>query len=171
MTSHIPHRRAIMSAELPPRTPHPADPYPPARRGKLITTVPVTEGHALRVQWPLPSLLPHWRESPEGFLGHLIGHEGEGSLFASLKEQGWLRSLSAGGMQVIAGSGAFTVSMALTDEGAPATPLSAAPLARSHLLSWSACQVLTLAPPLVLCSKMCTLHALLRSSRVECAAV
>eukprot|EP00892_Ulva_mutabilis_P012171 jgi/Ulvmu1/9326/UM050_0076.1 len=107
----------VPNKQLPPRVPHPTEPYPPARRGKLITTVPVTEGHALRLQWPLPALLPHWREAPDGFLGHLIGHEGEGSLFASLKEQGWLRSLSAGGMQVIRGHDAFTVSMTLTDEG------------------------------------------------------
>lgn len=102
--------------------PHPTDPYPPARRGKLISTVPVTEGHALRVQWPLPTLLPHWREAPDAFLGHLIGHEGAGSLFASLKEQGWVRSLSAGGMQVVRGHDAFTVSMMLTDDGVLPAP-------------------------------------------------
>lgn len=152
-----PQERSIMSADLPPRTPYPADPYPPARRGKLITTVPVTEGHALIVKWPLPSLLPHWRESPEGFLGHLIGHEGEGSLFASLKEQGWLRSLSAGGMQVIAGRGTFSVSMTLTDEGAPTgpqppplpgRPLSAAPLSAplsAPAQNWRVGQFLALA--------------------------
>lgn len=107
-----------MHAELPPREPLPTGPYPPEVRGKLIKTVPVNEGHSIRIKWIIPALEPLWKESPDSFLSHLIGHEGKGSLFAELKAQGWARSLSAGGGRLLRGEGSFVVAVSLTDEGA-----------------------------------------------------
>ena len=106
-----------LHAELPPRAPLPTGPYPPETLGQLIKTVPVNEGHSVRVKWMIPALEPLWAESPDSFLSHLIGHEGKGSLFAELKAQGWARSLSAGGGRLLRGEGSFVVAVSLTDEG------------------------------------------------------
>ena len=107
-----------MHAELPPRKALPTGPYPPETRGRLIKTVPVNEGHSIRIKWITPALEDLWAESPDSFLSHLIGHEGKGSLFAELKAQGWARSLSAGGGRLLRGEGSFVVAVSLTDEGA-----------------------------------------------------
>jgi insulysin len=106
-----------MYAELPPRQQLPTGPYPAEQRGKLIMTVPVNEGHSIRIKWMIPALEPLWQESPDSFLSHLIGHEGKGSLFAELKAQGWARSLSAGGGRLLRGEGSFDIAVSLTDEG------------------------------------------------------
>jgi len=36
----------------------------------------------------LGSALTHYKEKPSQYIGHLLGHEGEGSLLAWLKKQG-----------------------------------------------------------------------------------
>jgi hypothetical protein len=83
-----------------------------------MKTVPVSEGHTLRVKWVIPGMEEHWREMPDSFLSHLLGHEGKGSLFAQLKDQGLVKALSAGGGQLYKGAGSFVLAMTLTDEGA-----------------------------------------------------
>lgn len=104
-------------AELPHREAPSTGPYPSECLGKLVKTVPVNEGHSIRVKWMVPALEPLWKESPDCFLSHLIGHEGKGSLFAELKAKGWARSLSAGGGRLLQGQGMFVVAVSLTDEG------------------------------------------------------
>ncbi|KAI5682884.1 hypothetical protein M9H77_04112 [Catharanthus roseus] len=62
----------------------------------LVKTVPIKQGHKLRIIWPITPGIHHYNEGPCRYLGHLIGHEGEGSLFYTLKKLGWATSLSAG---------------------------------------------------------------------------
>ena len=39
----------------------------------------------LSIKWPkLPSEKEHWEGSPLSYIGHLIGYEGEGSLYGEL---------------------------------------------------------------------------------------
>lgn len=54
----------------------------------LVRTVPIKEGHKLRFAWPITPEIHHYKEAPCRYLGHLIGHEGEGSLYYILKTLG-----------------------------------------------------------------------------------
>ncbi|CAI9276945.1 unnamed protein product [Lactuca saligna] len=54
---------------------------------------------------------------PSRYLGHLIGHEGEGSLFYVLKKLGWATSLSAGESNWTVEFSFFKVVIELTDVG------------------------------------------------------
>ncbi|GLT40741.1 hypothetical protein SLA2020_148540 [Shorea laevis] len=55
----------------------------------LVRAVPIKEGNKLRIVWPITPAIHFYKEWPCGHLGHLIGHEGEGSLFYVLKKLGW----------------------------------------------------------------------------------
>jgi insulysin len=110
---------ACVCADLAVGSLHEGEAYPPALRGALIKTIPVKAGHSLSLRWVIPPLDDLWAENPSGFLGHMIGHEGEGSLFALLKAKGWVKSLSAGGDAALRGFSKFSISLHLTDGGAP----------------------------------------------------
>ena len=94
------------------------DIYLPEGMGRVIYAVPMNDGHKASMRWVVPSQHELWREGAASFLGHLIGHEGKGSLFALLKEKGWAKYLSAGDYSPIASSSMFTITIGLTDAGA-----------------------------------------------------
>ena len=54
---------------------------------------------------------------PSGYLAHLIGHEGPGSVLSELKRLGWSNSLAAGSDAGARGYESFIVSVDLTEEG------------------------------------------------------
>ncbi|KAG6555184.1 hypothetical protein Mapa_003223 [Marchantia paleacea] len=83
----------------------------------LVKAVPVREGHTLMLMWPVTPELQNYREAPSHYIGHLIGHEADGSLFALLKQLGWANSLSAGEMESHLDSAFFIVDIELTDVG------------------------------------------------------
>jgi secreted Zn-dependent insulinase-like peptidase len=107
-----------VAADLPVHSLHAGEPYPSSHRGHLIKSIPVRGGHSLHLHWVVPPLDDLWAENPAGFLGHMIGHEGKGSLFSLLKESGWVTSLGAGGFPLLRGSSIFSVTIRLTDAGA-----------------------------------------------------
>ncbi|KAG2422783.1 hypothetical protein HXX76_015803 [Chlamydomonas incerta] len=86
--------------------------------GVLLRLVPVKEGQSLEMVWQVPPSERQYREQPLGYLSHLLGHEGEGSVFALLKARGWASALwageSGGGMSF---ASFFTVHIELTEEG------------------------------------------------------
>lgn len=55
-----------------------------------MKAVPIKQGHKLNVSWPVTPSIHRYEEAPCRYLGHLIGHEGEGSLFHALKTLGIL---------------------------------------------------------------------------------
>ncbi|CAI5949868.1 unnamed protein product, partial [Closterium sp. NIES-64] len=57
------------------------------------------------------------RATPTRYLGHLIGHEGHGSLFALLKKKGWATALGAGRSHSSKHYAFFAVNIDLTDLG------------------------------------------------------
>ncbi|KAL3678033.1 hypothetical protein R1sor_020989 [Riccia sorocarpa] len=83
----------------------------------LVKAVPVKDGHSLTMMWPVKPELHNYREAPSHYIGHLIGHEADGSLFALLKQLGWASSLSAGEMESNRDSAFFSVDIELTDVG------------------------------------------------------
>jgi insulysin len=54
----------------------------------LIKGEPVTEGHNLEFLWPIAPEVKKYKAAASRYLGHLLGHEGDGSLFALLKQLG-----------------------------------------------------------------------------------
>lgn len=50
-------------------------------------------------------------------MGHLIGHEGKGSILSELKSRGWSNSLLAGHNTLARGFGFFDITVDLTQEG------------------------------------------------------
>ncbi|KAL3637238.1 Insulin-degrading enzyme-like 1, peroxisomal [Castilleja foliolosa] len=83
----------------------------------LVKAVPIKQGHKLRFVWPMTPGIHHYKEGPSRYLGHLIGHEGEGSLFYILKKLGWATSLSAGESDWTCEFSFFKVVIDLTEAG------------------------------------------------------
>ena len=61
-----------------------------------VNIVPVKEIRRLQLTFAMPESLSLYQYKPLSLLGSLLGHEGEGSVLAFLKEKGWAESLSAG---------------------------------------------------------------------------
>ncbi|XP_021283487.1 insulin-degrading enzyme-like 1, peroxisomal [Herrania umbratica] len=83
----------------------------------LVQAVPIKQGHKLRIIWPITPSILRYKEEPCRYLGHLIGHEGEGSLFYVLKTLGWATRLSAGEGDWTLEFSFFKVVIDLTDAG------------------------------------------------------
>ncbi|XP_056865432.1 insulin-degrading enzyme-like 2 isoform X1 [Raphanus sativus] len=83
----------------------------------LVKSVPIRQGHKLTVSWPIAPSIHHYEEAPCRYLGQLIGHEGEGSLYHELKTLGWATGLYAGEADWTMEYSFFNVSVDLTDAG------------------------------------------------------
>ncbi|XP_037484473.1 insulin-degrading enzyme-like 1, peroxisomal [Triticum dicoccoides] len=83
----------------------------------LVKAVPIKQGHNLRILWPITPNVRHYKEGPCKYVSHLIGHEGEGSLFYVLKKLGWAMSLEAGEGDWSYEFSFFSVVIQLTDVG------------------------------------------------------
>ncbi|KAI3984394.1 hypothetical protein MKX01_011348 [Papaver californicum] len=83
----------------------------------LVKAIPIKQGHKLKIVWPITPSILHYKEAPCRYLGHLIGHEGEGSLFCILKTLGWATGLSAGEDDSTNEYAFFKVNIDLTDSG------------------------------------------------------
>ena len=59
----------------------------------------------------------YWQTNPVGFLGHLIGYEGAGSILAYLKKLNWASSLGAGAGSGASGFEVFSIAVELTADG------------------------------------------------------
>ncbi|XP_058205100.1 insulin-degrading enzyme-like 1, peroxisomal isoform X2 [Rhododendron vialii] len=83
----------------------------------LVKAIPIKQGHELRVVWPATPDIQHYKEGASCYLSHLIGHEGNGSLFCSLKKMGWATYLYAGETEWTNDFSFFSVIIDLTDAG------------------------------------------------------
>lgn len=82
-----------------------------------FNVVPVKDLRSVHYLWPMESTEPHYRTKPVSLLGHLLGHEGKGSLLSFLKRKGWANALSAGPTEDGNSYAIFSVSIELTVEG------------------------------------------------------
>lgn len=55
---------------------------------QLYKVVPIKDIRNLYVTFPIPDLQKYYKSNPGHYLGHLIGHEGPGSLLSELKAKG-----------------------------------------------------------------------------------
>ena len=79
--------------------------------------VPVKDLRQLNILFPTNDLHPYYKTSPGHYLGHLIGHEGKGSLLSELKSLGWVNTLVGGQKMGSKGFAFFIVNVDLTVEG------------------------------------------------------
>ena len=96
------------------------DAYPAELYGDLPKDVriePVKQLLNLSFTFPLNDAVNDYKKKPTQFIGHLLGHEGQGSLLAWLKQQGWAEGLSAGLSSQISNNSAIQVSISLTETG------------------------------------------------------
>ena len=86
-------------------------------QGVHIDVQPVKNEHQLIISFAMESIDQYYQDKPESVLAYLIGHEGEGSILAKLKQEQWAMSLTAG--SGINGSNFkdFNVSISLTELG------------------------------------------------------
>lgn len=91
--------------------------YRPQDLALFIAIEPIKELHKLNITFPLPCIDKYYKSKIISFISHLIGDEGEGSLFEELKKQGLINALSAG--NGISGSNFkdFNISLELTQAG------------------------------------------------------
>ncbi|CAA7060592.1 unnamed protein product [Microthlaspi erraticum] len=95
----------------------PGQPCTPDHLQILVKAVPIKQSHKLRIVWPVTPNIHHNEEAPCRYLGHLIGHEGEGSFFYALKTLGWATKLFALEADWTIEYSFFKVSIILTEAG------------------------------------------------------
>uniref|UniRef100_A0A3B3I270 Insulin-degrading enzyme n=1 Tax=Oryzias latipes TaxID=8090 RepID=A0A3B3I270_ORYLA len=95
----------------------PEHPFQEEHLRRIYKVVPVKDIRRLYVTFPIPDLHKYYKSKPGQYLGHLIGHEEPGSLFAELKAKGWVDGLLAGQKEDVRGFMFFKVRMNLTEEG------------------------------------------------------
>jgi len=78
---------------------------------------PVKQLYNLSFTFPLNQSLNFYQKKPSQYMGHILGHEGEGSLLAWLKLKGWAEGLSAGLHSKMRNNGAFQLNISLSKAG------------------------------------------------------
>uniref|UniRef100_UPI00398EDA0B insulin-degrading enzyme isoform X1 n=2 Tax=Pristiophorus japonicus TaxID=55135 RepID=UPI00398EDA0B len=84
---------------------------------QLYKVVPIKDIRNLYVTFPIPDLQKYYKSNPGHYLGHLIGHEGPGSLLSELKSKGWVNTLVGGQKEGAKGFMFFIINVDLTEEG------------------------------------------------------
>ena len=82
-----------------------------------IQIQPIKELRRLSVSFAFPATDQYYQTKPLTYISHLLGYEGNGSLFAYLKRKGWISALSAGGGVSGSNFRDFQVNFSLTPEG------------------------------------------------------
>jgi len=83
----------------------------------VVSYQTIKEGYQVVYNFPVPAIEQYYREKPAEYVANLLGHEGQGSLFQYLQQQGWVESLAAGTGSFDARNSLLTVDMALTNQG------------------------------------------------------
>ena len=96
---------------------YPARLYTESQLKKMVYCKPVKDLKKIEFTFPTPDMDPYWESKPNHYLSHLIGHEGNGSLLAFLKEKGWAVELSAGSHTISKDNAVFGIEIDLTDDG------------------------------------------------------
>lgn len=78
----------------------------------------VRDSQRVSFLFPVPDPQQAYRHKPADYLANLLGHEGKGSLLATLREAGWADGLSAGVTRGDGRHALFAVDISLTPAGA-----------------------------------------------------
>ena len=107
----------IVNQDLPRNRWDEVAPYTDKELATQIFAKPVFDIRSLDIYFPYRDEEDFYESQPGGYLSHLIGHEGPGSILAYLKGKGWATELGAGQEPVSPGTAFFTVSVRMTEEG------------------------------------------------------
>jgi len=94
-----------------------SNPFTKEELGFHFNVLRKQESDYLQCFWPLNSLQKHYRDNPINVLSHLLGHEGNNSLFVVLKEEGLIHELISGGWDEFKVLTNFMIKMKLTEKG------------------------------------------------------
>jgi len=83
----------------------------------LVQVEPQATLRQLQASFPIADYRADYHVKPVGYLGNLVGHEGEGSLLSQLKAEGLAESLAAGSGLGWRGGALFSVTVTLTQAG------------------------------------------------------
>lgn len=108
----------IPKIEVPPISSLSETVFLPEHSSKLLKVEPINDKHSIEIAWSLTPAHLEYKAQPLSFLSHLLGHEGKGSLYSSLKSRGWASSLVSGesGLSITSTS-FFYIKIELTDSG------------------------------------------------------
>ncbi|XP_006630449.2 insulin-degrading enzyme isoform X1 [Lepisosteus oculatus] len=95
----------------------PEHPFQEEHLRQFYKVVPIKDIRNLYVTFPIPDLQKYYKSNPGHYLGHLIGHEGPGSLLSELKAKGWVNTLVGGQKEGAKGFMFFIINVDLTEEG------------------------------------------------------
>ncbi|EJD08333.1 uncharacterized protein FOMMEDRAFT_75209 [Fomitiporia mediterranea MF3/22] len=95
----------------------PQQPYGKEELGKIVYVKTIEKMYEIIITFPIPWQIPQWREKPVYYLAHLLGHEGPHSLYAYLKNKGWLLRLLSGHAIYGHGISLLKLTLELTKEG------------------------------------------------------
>ena len=84
---------------------------------KWVNIQPEQQLREMTLLFPLADQQPYYHSKPLTLIGHILGHEGQGSLLAYLKQKNWAEGLSAGDGINYRGGSSLALSIALTEEG------------------------------------------------------
>ncbi|CAE6451275.1 unnamed protein product [Rhizoctonia solani] len=93
------------------------DPRGAEHNGIIVHAKTVMDFRALDISWSCEWQSPKYLTKPASILGHLLGHEGPGSMHAYLKNKGWISYLSAGIHAGGRGFSFFKITTVLTKDG------------------------------------------------------
>ncbi|MET4027513.1 insulysin [Marinobacter sp. MBR-99] len=96
---------------------HPQPLYDESRLPERITAESLRDSRSLTLSFPIPSQRDNYRTKPASYVANLLGHEGPGSLFDTLKQAGLVESLSAGLGMDTGDHATLDIRMSLTREG------------------------------------------------------
>ncbi len=82
-----------------------------------LNSVPEEERNSVSFVFPIPSTLNEYHAKPLDYLAGLLGHEGDGSLYAALKDAGWVEGLRAGRGYMDQVQGQIEIHIRLTRQG------------------------------------------------------
>ncbi len=82
-----------------------------------LNSLPERELDVVSFVFPIPSTEDEYASKPLGYIANLLGHEGQGSLYALLKERGWAEHLSVGLGYMDRVQGEFKIQIYLTKQG------------------------------------------------------
>jgi secreted Zn-dependent insulinase-like peptidase len=89
----------------------------PSYLPKILYIQPEKKLHELSLLFPVPDQTASYKSKPLEVIGHVLGHEGKGSLLAYLKAKGWVESLSSSQALGYSGGSLFSINMSLTEKG------------------------------------------------------
>ncbi|KAI8276716.1 putative zinc protease [Colletotrichum sp. SAR11_240] len=93
-------------------------PFRKSELGFQVFVKPVMDVLKLNLLFPFLDEENMSESQPSQYIGHLIGHEGPGSIMALIKEKGWADKLTAGAYLVCPGTPSnFKCDISLTEEG------------------------------------------------------